>query len=143
VINDRAYEVEKASPSFIRSYIFPGGCLPSLEVIAHCLATSTDLRTIGLQDLTPHYTETLRRWRSNFEAATARLEQLGYDERFQRLWRLYLAYAEGGFAERRINLVQLVLAKPRCRGIGPQHTVGPPLSVESLRDQLKFSHGLN
>jgi hypothetical protein len=54
------------------------------------------------------------------EAARSRLEALGYDERFRRLWRMYLAYCEGGFAERRIGLVQMLLAKPRCRlGRGP------------------------
>jgi cyclopropane-fatty-acyl-phospholipid synthase len=113
VIEDRAYEVEKASRSFIRTHIFPGGCLPSLAVIARCVARHTDMRTVGLKDLTPHYAETLRRWRANLEAATARLEDLGYDERFRRLWRMYLAYCEAGFAERRIGVVQMTLAKPR------------------------------
>ncbi len=112
-IDNRAYEVEKASPSFIRTHIFPGGCLPSLAVIARCLARRTDMQAVGLEDLTPHYAETLRRWRANFEAATARLEHLGYDERFRRLWRMYLAYCEAGFAERRIGVVQMTLAKPQ------------------------------
>ena len=64
-IDDRAYEVEKASKSFINTYIFPGGCLPSLEVITRNLARRTDLQAVGLEDLTPHYVETLRRWRQN------------------------------------------------------------------------------
>jgi cyclopropane-fatty-acyl-phospholipid synthase len=113
VIDDLAYGVEKASRSFIRTHIFPGGCLPSLEAIGRCLARHTDMRTVGLEDLTPHYVETLRRWRERFEAAGARLEGLGYDERFRRLWRMYLAYCEAGFAERRIESVQMLLAKPR------------------------------
>ncbi|MGH2877983.1 MAG: class I SAM-dependent methyltransferase [Solirubrobacteraceae bacterium] len=116
VIDDRAYAVEKASRSFIRTHIFPGGCLPSLGVIGRCVARHTDLRAVQLTDLTPHYAETLRRWRANFEAATVRLERLGYDERFQRLWRMYLAYCEAGFAERRIGSVQMLLGKPRWRG---------------------------
>jgi cyclopropane-fatty-acyl-phospholipid synthase len=115
VIDDRAYTVEKASRSFIRTHIFPNGCLPSLEVIAHCVARRTDMRTVGLADLTPHYAETLRRWRANFEAASTRLEDLGYDECFRRLWRMYLAYCEAGFAERRIGVVQMHLAKPQWR----------------------------
>jgi predicted NAD/FAD-binding protein len=114
-IDDRAYEVEKASPSFIRTYIFPGGALPSLEVIARCLARETDMRMVGLQDLTPHYPETLRRWRANIDGAADRLERLGYDEPFRRLWRMYLAYREAGFAERRIGVVQAHLAKPAWR----------------------------
>jgi cyclopropane-fatty-acyl-phospholipid synthase len=122
-MDDRAYGVEKASKSFIRTHIFPNGCLPSLEVIARCVARRTDLRTVGLEDLTPHYAETLRRWRANFDAATDELEALGYDERFRRLWRMYLAYCEAGFAERRIGLVQTVLAKP--------HWARDPLGVAS------------
>jgi len=114
-IDDRAYKVEKASRSFIRTHIFPGGCLPSLAVIARCIAQRTDMRTVGLEDLTPHYAETLRRWRANFEAATDRLEDLGYDERFRRLWRMYLAYCEAGFIERRIGVTQMALAKPGWR----------------------------
>jgi cyclopropane-fatty-acyl-phospholipid synthase len=112
-IDDRAYEVEKASGSFMKSYIFPGGCLPSLEVITRNLARRTDLQAVGLEDLTPHYVETLRLWRENFTAHADELAERGYDERFRRLWTLYLAYCEAGFAERRICDVQLLLAKPR------------------------------
>ncbi|QEC49579.1 class I SAM-dependent methyltransferase [Baekduia soli] len=115
VMDDRAYAVERASKSFMRTLIFPNGCLPSREVIARCVARDTDLRTVHLEDLTPHYAETLRRWRVNFDAAEDRLEALGYDERFRRLWRMYLAYCEAGFAEHRIGLVQTVLAKPHWR----------------------------
>jgi cyclopropane-fatty-acyl-phospholipid synthase len=114
-IDDRAYQVEKAARSFINTYIFPGGCLPSLAVITHELARRTDLQAAGLEDLTPHYVETLRRWRANFTASTAALAQLGYDERFRRIWTLYLAYCEAGFAERRICDIQLLVTKPRSR----------------------------
>ncbi len=112
-IDDRAYEVEKASRSFIREYIFPGGCLPSLEVIMRNVARRTDLQAVGLEDITASYVETLRRWRHNFTGHGEELAGLGYDERFQRIWTLYLAYCEGGFAERRICDIQLLLAKPR------------------------------
>jgi cyclopropane-fatty-acyl-phospholipid synthase len=112
-IDDRAYEVEKASKSFIREYIFPGGCLPSMEVIMRNVARRTDLQAVGLEDITASYVETLRRWRHNFVARGEELAARGYDERFQRIWTLYLAYCEGGFAERRICDVQLLLAKPQ------------------------------
>jgi cyclopropane-fatty-acyl-phospholipid synthase len=115
VIDDRAYHVEKASKSFINTYIFPGGCLPSMEVISRSLARVTDLRQVHLEDITAHYSETLSRWRSRFLAATEKLSELGYDERFRRLWELYLCYCEGGFRERRIQDVQLLLAKPSYR----------------------------
>ncbi len=115
-IDDRAYEVEKASKSFIRSYIFPGGCLPSLAVLTDRLAHRTDFQVAGIDDITAHYVETLKRWRANFDQAGEELTELGYDGHFQRIWRLYLAYCEAGFAERRILDLQLLLAKPRYRG---------------------------
>ena len=114
-IDDRAYGVEKAGKSFINTYIFPGGCLPSMEVISRSVARATDLRQVHLEDITAHYAETLRRWRERFLAASERVGELGYDERFRRLWELYLAYCEGGFRERRIQDVQVMLAKPGYR----------------------------
>jgi len=114
-IDDCAYEAERASRSFINTYIFPNGCLPSLGAISQSLERRTDLRAVHLEDLTPHYVETLQRWRANFLRNARRLAALGYDERFRRLWTLYLCYCEAGFAERRIGDVQLVLAKPASR----------------------------
>ena len=116
VIDDRAYSVERFTRSFIRTHIFPNGCLPSNELIARCIARDTDMRTVHLDDLTSSYVHTLRAWRDNVEAHEQRLDALGYDERFRRLWRLYLAYCEAGFAERRIGVVQTVHAKPLWRG---------------------------
>jgi cyclopropane-fatty-acyl-phospholipid synthase len=116
VIDDRAYEVEKAGRSFINTYIFPGGCLPSLEVIGRSVARVTDFRPVHLEDITAHYATTLQRWRERFLAAGERVAELGYDERFRRLWELYLSWCEGGFRERRIRDVQLLLAKPGFRG---------------------------
>jgi cyclopropane-fatty-acyl-phospholipid synthase len=115
VIDDRAYQVEKAGRSFINTYIFPGGCLPSLEVISRSVARVTDFRQVHLEDITAHYATTLERWRARFLDASERLGELGYDERFRRLWELYLCYCEGGFRERRIQDVQLLLAKPGYR----------------------------
>lgn len=114
-IDDRAYDVEKRSATFIRELIFPEGCLPSVEVISSEVAAHTDLRFIGLEDISAHYVPTLRAWRANLERSAEELTRRGYDRRFQRLWRFYLAYCEAGFAERRIRDVQVLLAKPRFR----------------------------
>jgi cyclopropane-fatty-acyl-phospholipid synthase len=111
-IDDDAYEVEKASKSFINTYIFPHGCLPSLRAIERSVRRHTDMSPVGIEDITAHYVPTLRRWRESLERNTRRLERLGYDERFRRIWRLYLAYCEAGFVERRIGDVQILLAKP-------------------------------
>jgi cyclopropane-fatty-acyl-phospholipid synthase len=113
VIEDEAYEVEKAGKSFMNTHVFPGGCLPSLEVIGRTVTRVTDFRQAHVDDITAHYALTLQRWRERFLAASERLSALGYDERFRRLWELYLSYCEGGFRERRIQDVQLLLAKPR------------------------------
>jgi cyclopropane-fatty-acyl-phospholipid synthase len=111
-IDDRAYEVEKASRSFMNTYIFPNGCLPSMHVIARGVERYTDMTVAHIQDITDHYVHTLGHWRTNFERNAQRLADLGYDERFRRIWRLYLAYCEAGFMERRIRDVQVLLAKP-------------------------------
>ena len=115
-VDDRLYDVEKASRTFIRTHIFPDGCLPSVDVIARSVARHTDLRIVALEDITPHYAETLRRWRANLDANASDLAGRGYDARFQRMWRLYLCWVEAGFTERRISNVQVVLAKPAWRG---------------------------
>ncbi|HEX4689919.1 MAG TPA: cyclopropane-fatty-acyl-phospholipid synthase family protein [Solirubrobacteraceae bacterium] len=128
-VDDRLFDVEKASRTFIREHIFPNGCLPSLEVIARSVAHDTDLRMVDLEDITPHYAETLRRWRANIESSAAALAALGYDERFQRLWRLYLCWCEAGFEERRIGNVQLVLGKPRWRGTVASRRAGASAEV--------------
>ena len=72
------------------------------------------------EDISSHYARTLELWRSRFNDARARLLELGYDERFSRLWNFYLASAQGGFLERRIRDVQMVLGKPGWRGGGPR-----------------------
>jgi cyclopropane-fatty-acyl-phospholipid synthase len=114
-IDDRAYEVEKSARGFIKDQIFPAGCLPSVELIARSTARVTDMRMLGLEDITAHYPETLRRWREAFVSAADRAAALGYDRRFRRIWELYLAWCEGGFRERRIGDVQVLLAKPGYR----------------------------
>ena len=94
-IDDRAYHVEKGNRSFIATYIFPGGCLPSSEIIARCVARRTDMHAVGLQDITADYAETLRHWRRRFLARLDEVAALGYDERFRRLWNLYLGLLRG------------------------------------------------
>ncbi|HET8822419.1 MAG TPA: cyclopropane-fatty-acyl-phospholipid synthase family protein [Thermoleophilaceae bacterium] len=115
LIDDRAYDVEKAGRSFITTFIFPGGALPSMEVMARCVRRCTDLQWIDVQDLTADYVLTLRHWRERFAAAAGGLEAAGYDRRFRRLWELYLRYCEAGFMERRITNVQALFAKPGYR----------------------------
>jgi cyclopropane-fatty-acyl-phospholipid synthase len=108
-IDDRYYELEKAARSFANTHVFPSGCLPSLPVIRRS-AGRAGLVELERDDLTDSYPLTLRRWRENFAAARDRVAELGYDERFRRLWELYLSWSEGGFLERRIENHLLSLA---------------------------------
>jgi cyclopropane-fatty-acyl-phospholipid synthase len=115
VIDDGVYEAEKAARSFANKHIFPGGCLPSQALITR-LATAVGMPPAWLEEITPHYARTLAAWRDRFNDAWPHLRTLGYDERFRRLWNFYLASSEGGFRERRIRDLQLLLAKPGWRG---------------------------
>jgi cyclopropane-fatty-acyl-phospholipid synthase len=118
VVDDRAYEIEKGRKSFANTLIFPGGCLPSRRLIAEEIAEGTDMRTVWSEDITPDYALTLAAWRRRFDAAFERLRSRRYDERFRRLWRLYLIVSEAGFRERRLGDVQVLFAKPRWRREG-------------------------
>jgi len=125
VIDDDLYEIEKASKSFANTVVFPGGCLPSERVIAELVTHETDMSVRWVDDITPHYSETLREWRHRFEAAWPSLRGSRYDERFRRMWTFYLAFSEGGFRERRIRDLQMVFAKP---GFAPPALREPALA---------------
>ena len=112
VIDDDAYELEKASRSFISHFIFPGGCLPSVAEISRCLDSETDMRAAWMDDIGDDYARTLDDWRERFLTVTDQLEELGYDLRFRRMWLLYFGFAEGGFRSGRNGDVQMLLAKP-------------------------------
>jgi cyclopropane-fatty-acyl-phospholipid synthase len=114
-VDRAAYEVEKGTRSFAKGVIFPGGCLPSLAAIRRATARATDMRVLDVEDITAGYPLTLRRWRENWLAAADEAERLGADRRFRRLFELYFAWSEGGFLERRIQDVQVLLAKPGYR----------------------------
>jgi cyclopropane-fatty-acyl-phospholipid synthase len=114
-IDDRIYELEKASRSFANTHVFPGGCLPSEGLITNCLERVTSMKQVWRDDITAHYPPTLAEWRERFFAAWERLRDRGYDERFRRLWDFYLSSSEAGFRERRIGDVQALFAKPGAR----------------------------
>ena len=114
-IADQRYEAAKKEVDFIQRYIFPGGCLPSVSVIADTLTRATDMRIYHLDDIGPHYAATLNKWRQQFFKNIDQIEKLGYSDTFIRMWDFYLCYCEGGFMEHAIGTVQLLLTKPQCR----------------------------
>src|SRR6056297_2098237 len=114
-ISDQRYDRARRSVDYIKRYIFPGGCLPSLAVIADHLARDTDMQMVHLRDITRDYAITLAHWRQRFLQELETVREMGFDDRFIRMWEFYLCYCEGGFRERIIGTVQLALAKPGYR----------------------------
>lgn len=115
VIGDWAYERARRSVDFIKAYIFPGSCIPSVAAISRSLAEATDMRLVHLEDIGPHYARTLRAWRTRFWDAEEQVRQLGFTEEFIRMWDFYFSYCIGGFEERYISDVQMLLARPGNR----------------------------
>ena len=115
--HDRLFRIERYARTFLNQRIFPGGFTPSIEAILNSSARNTDLRCVGLYDITPSYPLTLRAWRDRLQTNWPRIAALhGFDERFRRMWTLYFAYCEAAFLERRVQDRQLVLAGPAWRG---------------------------
>jgi len=114
-IADQRYESARKSVDFIQRYIFPGSCIPSNTAMLTSITGKTDLRLFDLEDIGPHYATTLRMWRENFFANIAKVRALGYSEEFIKMWEFYLCYCEGGFEERALGNVHLLLAKPDNR----------------------------
>ena len=118
-IADHLYEQEKARRTFSNTHVFPGGCLPSQELIAE-LTRRSGLYTNWCEEISSHYALTLATWRERFNRAWQGLRERGYDERFRRLWNFYLASSEAGFRERRIRDLQLLFSKPGKRRVRPR-----------------------
>jgi cyclopropane-fatty-acyl-phospholipid synthase len=114
-IRDQRYQQARRSVDFIQRYIFPGGALPSVSKMLEVVTNETDMTLHHMEDFGLHYARTLRLWHDNFSAAKQRIEALGYDAYFLRLWEFYLCYCEGGFLERSIGTAQLLLAKPAAQ----------------------------
>jgi cyclopropane-fatty-acyl-phospholipid synthase len=110
VIDDALFERYLHSTDFIQQYIFPGGCLPSPSEFRR-QAAAAGLKVVDELAFGPDYAETLRRWRRQFLAERRAILQLGFDERFMRLWEFYLAYCEAAFDEANIDVVQYTLLK--------------------------------
>ncbi len=115
VIRDQEYERAKNEVDFIKKYIFPGGCLPSLNCILKSTAKYTDLSLLSMKDITYDYALTLSLWRQRMMSNMSHILQLGFDERFLRAWEYYFSYCEAGFLQRNIMTLQLVFSKPRYR----------------------------
>ena len=128
-IGDQRYDSARRGVDFIQRHIFPGSCIPSVAVMSNSIARATDLRLFHLEDIGPHYAETLRHWNENLFSNLAEVKALGYSEEFIGMWEFYLCYCEAGFAERALGDVQMLLVKPLAR---PAALI-PPLSGNQMQ----------
>lgn len=109
-IDDDLFRRYRKRADFIQRYIFPGGMLPSETALKGQVADA-GLRYGGVHYFGHDYARTLKLWAQRFEEAWEQIQQLGFDERFRRLWRFYLSYCEAGFTNGRINVGQFQLVK--------------------------------
>jgi len=111
-IQDSSFQYYRREVDFIRRYVFPGGMLPSPQILKS-LGERFGVPVIRERIFGQDYAKTLATWRNNFRSAWPNLTPLGFDERFRRLWEYYLAYCEAGFLSGNIDVRQVVFAKPR------------------------------
>jgi cyclopropane-fatty-acyl-phospholipid synthase len=96
-IDESRFEDYRRRPDFIQRYIFPGGMLPTISIIA-CEAERAGLRLMSSEFFGDSYARTLEAWRYCFKNAWPQIKELGFDDRFGRMWDYYLAYCQAGFA---------------------------------------------
>ena len=109
-VPERTFGALRDGVNWMQKYIFPGGMLPSLAAIDRA-TNRTDLVLEDVEDIGRHYVRTLQEWRHRFEERIDDVRALGFDERFQRMWRYYLSSAEAGFATRSTGDLQVVFEK--------------------------------
>lgn len=110
-IADQRFNYYKNNVDFIQRYIFPGGFLPSVNVLSQHITQHSNLVVESLDDIGLDYARTINDWRKKFIDSWSELTKLGYDEQFKRLWLYYFSYCEGAFIERSTSTVHLVARK--------------------------------
>jgi cyclopropane-fatty-acyl-phospholipid synthase len=116
LVPDQRWERYRRTPDWIERYVFPGCLIPSLSVLTKAAAAHSGLGIYEVDEIGPHYAETLRRWRARFHASIDDVRRLGYDRRFERTWDFYLAFCEAAFRTRMLRDVQVLLARPGRTG---------------------------
>ncbi len=113
---DERYEAYLRNVDYTQKYIFPGSHLPSLGAMTAALSR-TRLMIEDVENIAPHYAETLRRWRTRFLSRLDVVRELGFDGAFVRRWEFYLAFCEGAFAARYLSDLQIVLTRAGNRAL--------------------------
>ncbi len=112
-ILEENYEPYKNGVDFIQRYIFPGGMLLTKDIMREQTARA-GLLFERMECFGQSYAKTLAMWRERFEQAWPKIQPLGFDERFRRMWSLYLSYCEAGFAEGVIDVGIYKLRRPKA-----------------------------
>jgi cyclopropane-fatty-acyl-phospholipid synthase len=125
----------RRTEDWMQAHVFPGSELASLSEILKSIGRVTGFRLFGLEDMGLHYARTLAIWRERFLDAREAVRTLGFDERFFRLWDLYLAFSQAAFLERHISDVQLLLTRAYhdARYVGDPRTAGSTSPDETDR----------
>lgn len=108
---DQRYPAYSKGTDFIQKYIFPGGHLPSVGKILETTSTHTRLNLLHMEEFTEDYAKTLRLWHEAFQSKLDHVKDLGFDDYFIRMWKMYLSYCEAAFITRNINLVQVAFTR--------------------------------
>lgn len=109
-IADDLFDDYRKSADFIQRYIFPGGMLPCPSALAEQVK-SASLEWKNNINFGQDYAHTLAIWRDRFQDAWPTIEPLGFDERFRRMWHMYLGYCEAGFSAGTVDVTQLTLVR--------------------------------
>jgi cyclopropane-fatty-acyl-phospholipid synthase len=98
-ISESIYQQYLNDTDFIRQYIFPGGCLPTIPRMRQLTREHTDMELVAVSDITQDYALTLRHWRQRLLFKSNQIMAMGFDMEFLRMWEFYFSYCEGGFLE--------------------------------------------
>ena len=109
IIKDDLFDRYRYSEDFIQKYIFPGGFLPSLNLIKK-MTKNNELNLEKINSYSEDYAKTLMIWRNNFISTWDNIAPLGFDDYFKRMWEFYLSYCEAGFKAKNIDLIQFSMS---------------------------------
>jgi len=102
-IGEEHFETYRRYPDFIQKYIFPGGMLPTVEIVKQQIERN-GMKLVDSELFGRSYARTLVEWRNRFQNAWPAIEPLGFDTRFKRMWEYYLAYCQAGFEAGMLNV---------------------------------------
>lgn len=111
LVQDKRWHVYKSGVDFIQKYIFPGGMLPAPTILRKQI-TDAGLEVTQSVEFGQSYSDTLRRWHETFNEKWDQVADLGFDDRFRRMWNFYLASCAGAFRGGICDVTQITVTRP-------------------------------